>query len=429
MSYAFIPLNVKGNYTIKELWELYLLDKASPEQVNNLFEQIKSAGEDVDHIAFIREAIGKISEPLYKTDGLVIDSILEAIISSNDDLRASMEKYAVQTPAVAPVRFLRKWIWAAASVILLAGIGIYTWTYSRRKPSQLVISVNNADIKPGKNGGILTLADGSQLALDSTGNGVIATQNGARVLLKNGQIAYVPAAITTLSTVYNTISTPRGRQFSLVLPDGTKAWLNAASTLHYPTSFTGDERKVEVTGEVYFEVAKNARMPFRVSVNNEVDIDVLGTHFNVEAYPDDATISTTLLEGSVIVSYLADPHEPSSPRGRPVRLKPGQQAQAFSTADTRYSSGEETIKVLEADIDKTMAWKNGLFFFDGAGLYEVMHQIGRWYDIEIVIEKGVRNSEFVGKLTRDVTLDQLLEGFKEFGIHYRLEGRKLTVLP
>jgi transmembrane sensor len=420
---------VKDNYTIEELWELFILDKASPEQVDNLFEHIISADEDVDHIAFIKKAIGKISEPLYKTDGLVIDSILEAIISSNDDLRASLNKYVVQTPAVAPVRFLPKWIWAAASVILLAGIGIYTWTYNRKKPSHPMMSVNNADIKPGKNGGILTLADGSQLALDSAGNGMIATQNGARVLLKNGELVYVPAATTTLSTVYNTISTPKGRQFSLVLPDGTKAWLNAASTLHYPTFFTGDERKVEVTGEVYFEVAKNARMPFRVSVNNQVAIDVLGTHFNVEAYQDDATISTTLLEGSVDVSYLVAPHQPSSAHGRPVKLKPGQQAQILATGDTRYSSGEETIKVLEADVDKTMAWKNGLFYFDGAGLYEVMHQIERWYDIKIVIEKGVRNSEFVGKLTRDVTLDQLLEGFKEFGIHYKLEGRKLTVLP
>lgn len=411
---------MKGSDTIKELWELFILDKASPEQVNNLFEQIKSADEDVDHIAFIKEAIGKIPEPVHKTDGLVINAILEAIISSNDDLRASLDKYAVQPPAAAPVRPLRKWIWAAASVILLTGIGMYTWTYNRKKPLPPVMSVNNADIKPGKNGGILTLADGSQLALDSVGNGVIATQNGARVLLKNGQLAYVPVTTTTLSTVYNTISTPKARQFSLVLPDGTKAWLNAASSLRYPTSFTGNERKVEVTGEVYFEVAKNVRMPFRVSVNDQVDIDVLGTHFNVEAYQDDAAISTTLLEGSINVSYLADPHQPSSAHGRPVNLKPGQQAQTIATGYT---------KVLEADIDKTMAWKNGLFFFDGAGLYEVMHQIGRWYDIEIVIEKGVRNSEFVGKLTRDVTLDQLLEGFKEFGIHYKLEGRKLTVLP
>jgi ferric-dicitrate binding protein FerR (iron transport regulator) len=412
---------MKIDNTIQELWELFISDKASPEQLNALFEQINSANNDDDHITYIKEAISKIPQSFYKTDDTVIHSILEAIISSNDDLKASLDK-DIQPPVAKRIPILRKWAWAAASAILLTGIGAYLWTYNKKNPLQPVVSVNTADIRPGKNGGILTLADGRQVLLDSTGNGVIATQNGAQVLLKNGQLAYVPTGESAVEMVYNMVSTPKGRQFSLLLPDGTKAWLNAASSLRYPTMFVGDQRRVEVTGEVYFEVSRNARMPFRVNVNNKVEVEVLGTHFDVDAYENEANIATTLLEGSIIVSQSSDRQQQPSSHGRAVTLKPGQQAQIAG-------SDRQDIKVITADIDKTMAWKNGLFYFDGADLYYVMQQIERWYDIEVVYEKGVRNGEFVGKLTRDVTLNQLLEGFKEFGIHYKLEGRRLTLLP
>jgi len=409
---------MKVNNTIKELWELFILDKASREQVDALFEQIKSTGNDEDHIAYIKEAFSKISQPLYKTDDMVVHSILEAIISSNDDLKASLDKN-VQAAPVKRMPIIPKWARAAACAILLTGIGAYLWSNNKTKPLEPVVLVNAADIRPGKNGGILTLADGRQVLLDSTGSGAIATQSGAQVLLKKGQLVYVPTGETPVEMVYNMVSTPRGRQFSLVLPDGTKAWLNAASSLRYPTLFAGNQRRVEVTGEVYFEVARDARMPFRVNVNNKVEVGVLGTHFNVEAYENEANISTTLLEGSIIVSLSPDRQQQSSSHGRAVILKPGEQAQI---------AGSDS-KVIAADIDKTMAWKNGLFDFDGEGLQDVMRQIERWYDIEVVYEKGVRSSEFVGKLTRDVTLNQLLEGFKDLDIHYKLEGRRLILLP
>ncbi len=419
------------NNSVKELWELFILDKASPEQVNALFHQIKSADSDIDHIACIREAFHKIPQSFYKTDDMVIDSVLKAIISSNDDLRASLHKN-VKAPPVKHIPILHKWAWAAASLILLAGIGAYLWTINKREVIPPVVAMHATDIKPGKNGGILTLADGRQVMLDSMGNGVVAAQNGAQVLLKNGQLAYVPTGETAAEMVYNTVSTPNGRQFSLLLPDGTKAWLNAASSLRYPTLFAGNQRRVEVRGEVYFEVARNARMPFYVNVNSKAEVEVLGTHFNVDAYENEANITTTLLEGAIMVTQSSSQQQRSSSQDRPVILKPGQQAQITGLNDNSSPTGvqmREGIKVTDADIDKTMAWKNGLFNFDGAGLYEVMQQIERWYDIEVVYEKGVRNSEFVGKLTRDVTLNQLLEGFKEFGIHYKLEGRRLIVLP
>lgn len=417
---------MKIDNSIKELWALFITDKATPEQVNALFEQIKSS-DDIDHIAFIKEAIVNIPGQTNATDDMVIDSLLEAIISSNDDLRTSLNK-STQPPVIKRMPILRKWGWAAAAAIFFGGMGAYYWTINKKDTLKPVAAVKASDIKPGRNGGILTLADGRQIVLDSAGNGVIATQSGAQVLLKNGQLAYVATGETTAPTAYNTVTTPKGRQVSLLLPDGTKAWLNAASSLRYPTLFTGDLRQVDVTGEVYFEVAKNARMPFQVIVNNEVKIEVLGTQFNVDAYQNETNISTTLLEGAINVSILS----PSSVHGKRVTLKPGEQALVAGAGSKTPSTPEETkgdIKIVEANVDKTMAWKNGLFYFDGVSLYDVMQQIERWYDIEVVIEKGVRNGEFVGKLTRDITLDELLEGFKEFGIHYKLEGRKLTVLP
>ncbi len=417
---------MKNSESIKELWELYISDQATPAQVNALFEQIKS-DDDNDHIVFIKEAVTAIPQSGKTTDDIVIDSILEAIISSNKDLRTSLEKN-IPTAVVRRIPPSRQWAWAAAAVFLLAGIGAYLWIINKKDQPTSIVSIKASDIKPGRNGGILTLADGRQVVLDSAGNGVIATQSGAQVVLKNGQLSYIPTGTNAGTTAFNTVSTPKGRQFSLVLPDGTRVWLDAASTLRYPTIFAGDQRQVDITGEAYFEVAKNVRMPFHVIVNNKISVDVLGTHFNVDAYSNEDKISTTLLEGSVNISVLSN-GQPSPIRRHSVILKPGQQAQTTGSGDPGTSDDNGIIKVMEADIDKTMAWKNGLFYFDGAGLYQVMQQIERWYDIEIVIDKGVRNSEFVGKLTRDVTLDQLLEGFKEFGVHYKLEGRKLTLLP
>ena len=417
------------NHSIQELWDLFVSDKASAEEVNTLFEHIKSADSNEEHIAFFRQAVEKVPVSFYKTDDAVVRSILDVIVSSDDHLEASLDTTARAYP-IRRTPFLRKWAWAAASVILLMGIGAYLWTTNKKSPAPVAVAAGAGDIAPGKNGAILILDNGSRVMLDSLGNGVIATQGGAQVLLKNGQLAYDPTGQPAAAVAYNTMSTPKGRQFSLQLPDGTKVWLNAASSLRYPTVFAGKERRVEVTGEAYFEVAANAQMPFRVNVNNKAEVAVLGTHFNVNAYENEDHINTTLLEGAIAVALPADRQQQASSHGRSVTLKPGQQAQIAAPGAKGAGEPGQRIKVVnDTDIDKTMAWKNGVFYFEGVGLYEVMRQIERWYDIEVVYEKGVRNSEFVGKLTRDVTLNQLLEGFKEFDIHYKLEGRKLIILP
>jgi len=305
---------------------------------------------------------------------------------------------------------------AAAIIFLLATAAYLLFQYGNNGQQKLANAGMHAlaAIKPGKQGAILTLSNGRQVVLDSLGNGLVATQNGTNVVLENGKLTYARGQATTAEVLFNTMTTPKGRQFQLLLPDGTRVWLNAASTLSYPTTFTGGERRVSITGEAYFEVAKNAGMPFKVTINDQAEIEVLGTNFNVNAYTDENSMHTTLLDGSVRVTNAHDK----------TVLIPGQQA---SVGRGKSSSG---IKVQAVDIDRVMAWKNNLFDFEGATLAEVMNQISRWYDMEIIYEKGIPSFEFGGKIRRDLTLDNLLKFLEGAGVHFRIEeGRRLIVMP
>lgn len=312
-----------------------------------------------------------------------------------------------ETPPVHRIHFMRRWGWAAASVLLALAAGTWLWT-SKQDPEIPVANIEKAKILPGKEGAILTLSDGSTLVLDSLGNGVIASQNGSEVLLKNGQLHYDVHAPNTNAITFNNMSTPRGRHFQLTLPDGTSVWLNAASSIKYPTAFTGNFRKVYVTGEAYFEVAKNEKMPFIVELNKKETVEVLGTTFNVNAYENEETINTTLITGAVRVASTI--------------LKPGQQAQL----NTKQSSAR--LKVISnIDTDKVVAWKDGKFDFDGASLQEVMKQLERWYDIEVIFENGIPNIQLGGKMTKDVDLNGLLNALKKSELAFRLEGKKLII--
>lgn len=316
-----------------------------------------------------------------------------------------------------PVRTLypRKGWWAAAAVLLLMVAGAYIWL----RPLYTGLGTNNniariIDLPAGKQGAILTLADGSQVVLDSLGNGVIAQQNGAQVVLQNGKLVYDPTRKSTGEVVYNTMATPKGRAFHLVLPDGTQVWLNAASSIRYPTFFTSGDRKVEVTGEAYFEVAKDKAKPFIVDVAGRSAVEVLGTAFNVNAYLNETSINTTLLEGSIRVKD----------NRQSVILTPGQQAQV--AADQAV---QNNIRVVNARLDKTMAWKNGLISLDGASLEEVMRQLERWYDIEVVFEGSTASyGRLRGEMDRGLTLLQVLKALSQLEIQYKLEGRKLIIL-
>lgn len=333
-----------------------------------------------------------------------------------------------RTPEKAPVRRMNavwKWGWVAAALLLFAG-GTYFLAIHKNTPTPSVAALNVPNIIPGKEGAVLTLADGRKVVLDSLGNGVIAMQNGAKVILKNGELQYALSGETSGDAVYNTMSTPKGRQFQITLPDGTKVWLNSASSLRFPTAFSGTDRRVEISGEAYFEVAHNAKQPFFVKINNRAELQVLGTWFNVNAYEDEKAINTTLLQGSVKVSVAGTADQQGRSDIQGTILKPGQQAQI--KVGTKIQQG--IVVIPNADIDKVMAWKNGAFNFNGADLGTVMRQLERWYDIDVVYEKGIPDIRFFGKMSRDVSLADLLKLLEASEVHFRIEeGRKLVVIP
>ncbi|MBO9631534.1 MAG: FecR domain-containing protein [Chitinophagaceae bacterium] len=309
-----------------------------------------------------------------------------------------------------PVRILhwRRWAWAAASILLISAACVY---YFNRSKPEVQIANNSPVPLPGKDGAILTLGDGSSIVLDSLNNGVVSTQNGTEIRLDNRQLIYQGGPNQSFDVTYNTLSTPRGRQFSITLPDGTRAWLNAASSLRFPTHFTGPERQVQVTGEAYLEVAQDQKSPFIVQANG-ISVKVLGTSFNINAYADEAGIGTTLVEGRVQIT-----------KGMETKtLKPGQQLLID------YKNGSATIQ--KVDIDQVIAWKNGYFNFEGVGIQTLMRQLERWYDIEVVYPQGIPSIEFVGKMSRNIPLPDLLEGLKGAGVNFRIENNhQLTVLP
>ncbi|RZS74614.1 FecR family protein [Pseudobacter ginsenosidimutans] len=309
---------------------------------------------------------------------------------------------------------------AAAAVVIVAGLGFWRSNEKIEKETISPQPIVQKEVPPGKDGAILTLADGTTLVLDSMGNGVVASQNGTQVVLKDGKLAYYGGA-TDIAVAYNTMTTPRGRQFNVTLPDGTRVWLNAASSLRYPTVFNGTERKVQITGEAYFEVAQNKNQPFKVETGKGIEVEVLGTHFNVNSYDDEPTINTTLLEGSVKVVAKNSPQE----NGNSVVLRPGQQAQNSNTEDGKG------LRIRQVDLDEVVAWKDGAFSFNDADLKAVMRQLSRWYDVEVEYAGEISEQQrFTGKLGRSIPLADLLAEMKDYDVKFRIEGgNKIVVLP
>lgn len=324
------------------------------------------------------------------------------------------------TPAIPFLR--RSWTRYAAAVLLLATTAWFFWPGQKTAQQAKQIPKETKQVMPGQDGAILTLADGSEILLDSVGNGIVAHQSGADLSVKNGQLEYKAAGKTSVEETFNTLATPKGRQFKIQLPDGTIAWLNAASSIRFPTQFTSDARRVVISGEVYFEAAPMIKegkvIPFIVNADNKFEVTVLGTRFNVNAYADEPTLNTTLLEGKVAVTM-------NRKNGKQqIVLKPGDQASLTMQGDIA-----QNMVVSAADIGKVMAWKNGVFDFEDASIAEVMRQLKRWYDIDVKYESGVPDITFVGKMTRDIPLSGLLIALEKSNVHFRLEGRTLIVMP
>lgn len=410
---------------IELLWNKFIRNEASQNELEELFAYVESAPATDELFSFIDRQLLE-QQPVNRLEAeRKADILRDALRSGRQWSETVLPSGNISLPErkMRRIPFYRRWLYAAA-VLLIVGMGAYFWL--QQHPAQTLTHAQKqvpADIEAGREGAILTLADGSTVVLDSLGNGVVATQNGAAIVLHNGQLAYDPTGKASTETSYNTMTTPKGRQFSLVLPDGTRVWLNAATSLKFPTAFGGTERRVEITGEAYFEVAKNAKMPFKVAINEQTEVEVLGTHFNVKAYADESAIHTTLLEGSIKMIYGAPAND--ALRRPAVTLHPGQQAQLPASQGAR----QEITVVNNADTEKIMAWKNGLFNFNGSSLTEVTKQLERWYDIEVVYEKGVRDIELEGKMTRDVSLRGLLRILENLGVRAQLENRRLTLLP
>jgi len=350
--------------------------------------------------------------------------------NSRQMLAAIFEADKMLAPKMGVVSAFRRYRWvAAAAVLLLVALGVFFLMHrsnTTTPDNNLAQASQPTDIQPGKEGAILTLADGTQLVLDSMRNGFINTGNEAKPELNNGLLAYHDAepAADNASLTYHTLTTPKGRQFALQLPDGTKVWLNAASSISYPVSFSNKERKVAITGEVYFEVAPKPvasngqpaqKIPFIVQTKRQT-IAVLGTHFNVNAYEDELVERTTLLEGSVRVEATA----PTGTRVPAITLAPGQQAVTGNAAGI--------TKEKNVDVEKVMAWKNGYFNFADVKLEAAMRQLARWYNIEIVYEGAIPDIEFWGKMGRDLSLNDVLRFLNKSGVHFEIEnGKKLIV--
>lgn len=298
---------------------------------------------------------------------------------------------------------------AAAAVIIIAVGAVAYLVYNGHPQKEIaktekVTGRNNNDILPGGDKAVLMLANGDTIALDDAATGTLALQGSIKVVkLNDGQLAYATENKPT-EAVYNKVTTPRGGQYQVQLPDGTKVWLNAASSLRFPTVFNGNERNVEVTGEAYFEVTKNPAQPFRVTVDG-MEIRVLGTHFNVNAYTDEASINTTLVEGSVMVTK----------NGKQVTIKPGQQARV---------DGDITVAP-DVDVETITAWKNGRFSFSNASLESLMRTIARWYDVEVVLEDKITDTYTID-VPRNVPVSKLFRYIERSGgVHFVIEGGKI----
>lgn len=362
-----------------------------------------------------------------------LDSVRQDMIQAlydSEDVRHVMEPEAAEAlfTRIRQVEQgrLRKMSWArvAAAVAVIIGLiglgGGWWWlAYQAGDHKQPLIATTPKDLQPGGNKAVLTLAGGRIIVLDSAANGLLAEQGGTQVQKQGSAVTYggvgheaphnrnerTPKADAPI--LFNTLSTPRGGQYQLTLEDGTKVWLNAASSITYPTAFTGKIREVTITGEAYFEVVHNAAHPFRVQAGG-VTLEDLGTAFNVNAYTDEPVMVTTLAQGALSVGSMI--------------LSPGQAADRAADGHIRL--------IRHADVEQALAWKNGAFAFNGADLATVMRQLSRWYDVDVEYKGAIPAGTFSGKIGRGLTLTQVLTGLAATRIHYQLiDQHHMLILP
>ena len=305
----------------------------------------------------------------------------------------------------------------AASIVFAIGAGLWFYQTPFHKGGEATIAFSTNDIKPGKNIATMTLGNGQVINLSDAKRGVVI--DAAKLSYSDGSsLEHLSEGNTINNLEKIMISTPRGGQYQVELPDGTQVWLNAASSISFPSSFSGlDRRMVELSGEAYFEVTKTKtkHIPFVVSSNGQ-EVEVLGTHFNINAYTDESSINTTLLEGLVRVSNAAKTKEAKTAE---IVIHPGEQAQ--------FARGR--IRTSQVDVGEVMSWKEGYFQFSNADIKAIMRQISRWYDVDVRYEGATPELAFSGEIQRDLSISRVLKILNKSGVHFRIEGKEVIVMP
>lgn len=388
---------------IHYLLEAYISKQANAAEENELMEWVIEAEETPE----LKEYMLDIWNHLKPTEDLSYvdwDEIYSRIV---------LVPAASTKPKLRSMRWTR--IAAAAAILILLSAGAYIYFTPGSGQTIVTIEPKQNDVAPpSDNKAVLTLANGKKIQIDSSGNGMLAIQGNVQIIkTSTGEISYAGTAAGEVS--YNTISVPRGsKPLNLKLSDGSRVWINVASSLTYPTAFMGKERKVEITGEAYFEVAHNSKMPFMVQ-HGDITVKVLGTHFNVNTYEDETDERITLLEGSVLVKRNA----------LSQILKPGQQARISN------SNNNNNIELLNnINLKEVMAWKDGKFrFVEPTDIDVIMRQISRWYDVDVIYEGKVKE-RFWGSISKDVNVSQVLKILEATGgVKFKVEGNKIMVMP
>ena len=393
------------NYS-KRLLELYLENRCNPSQLEEVLTFLEKDSSN-------RLLLLQLQEQFKHSSSTTASEISP---EQSQYIRESLLRRINEPKVVRMQKSRWKFIAAACVIILMIGVGYYFSKTEVPKntgnlaKTRIKSSPFKNDIPPGSDKAILTLADGSTIVLDDAQDGDLTHQGNTKLIKLNGKLAYDPLKNNPGEIVYNTISTPRGGKFKIELPDGSLVWLNAASSLHFPTAFTGKSRKVEMTGEVYFEIARNKDNPFIVNVNGS-EVQVLGTHFNVMAYNDEDAVKTTLLEGSV--KFVSGTNS--------SMLVPGQQSQLLKNGE---------IKTLNhVDTDYVISWKNGMFHFENADIEDVMRQLSRWYNVEVVFKGQKLHDPLHAELPLNTNLSDALNALESTGsAKFEIEGKKIIVI-
>ncbi|MCZ4222549.1 FecR domain-containing protein [Pedobacter rhodius] len=390
------------NTRLTLLFNKYLDKSATPQERAQLFAWLRDSSNKYD----IEQEMEKLwtnfavqTNPFSEQDKVVM---LEKILHFTKEESVTSQK---------PVKIYRLFQkWAVAAVITIAVMAGGYFYYVQQNQRVETVAYQN-DIAPGRKGATLTLGDGKKILIKDALAGNLANQSGVKISkTTDGQIVYEIANDKSDKIVYNTLSTTRGEQTQVRLPDGTVVFLNAESSLTYPTNFSkSGERRVSLTGEGYFEVAKDKKHPFIVKTDKQ-EVAVLGTHFNINAYRNEESIKTTLIEGRVKVFSFLLRHE--------ITLKPGQQAVL----------NQQALTTNQANIDEALAWKNGEFRFDDKSISEIMKQIARWYDVTVIFNDQVPNGYLSGSISRNRNLSQVLKMIeKTKEVKFRIDGRKIYV--